>query len=331
MTTKIKITMLGTTKAGKTCYMLGMYSFMSIGLRGFTISAQDLDEDIELSDQWEKLLDPEAGKDRWPTPTNEGNIKEYAFDFNYGAKTIMSFEWLDYRGGALRDKSTEGDVAALVKHSEESSCLFLCISGEHLKEAIVDDKGEVDYQVRQRIAQKLRINRMNKLIEEIGKKIKPNDKTPYPIAIVVTKYDLCMDREKAAIVEDIKQLFEPLFQPNSGWLVTICPVSLGKELAENLESGAIEPINVHIPVVFAIYAKLREIASQTMRKQSSVKEALTTDQNSFWTQLFNSDKINIGRTTLEQLEGEVQKLQSNMALLAQELQKVPLFLSGKEV
>ncbi|NJN08165.1 MAG: hypothetical protein HC836_44160 [Richelia sp. RM2_1_2] len=326
----MKITMLGFTGAGKTCYMLGMYSFMSIGLRGFTLSAKDADEDIELSDKWDNLVFGQ-GDDRWPPATNRGENTTYAFDFNYGFRQIMSFEWLDYRGGALRDKSTEEDVTALVKHTQESSCLFLCISGEHLQEAIVDTQGQVNSSVKHKIAKELRIDRMNKLIKEIQQKIKPNDQKPYPIVIVVTKYDLCMDREKGAIVEDIKQLFEPLFQPNSGWLVTICPVSLGKELAENPENGAIKPINVHIPVVFAIYAKLREIALQTMKQQSSVKDALTADQNSFWTRLLNSEKIGTGITKVGQLQEEVQKLKSNMALLAQELQKVPLFLSGKEV
>ena len=44
----------------------------------------------------------------------------------------MGFQWLDYRGLALSDRSTEQDVADLVEYLQASECLFLCISGEHL-------------------------------------------------------------------------------------------------------------------------------------------------------------------------------------------------------
>ena len=47
---KFKITMLGTAAAGKTCYMLGMYARMQMGIEGFTLRAVDLDQEIELTD-----------------------------------------------------------------------------------------------------------------------------------------------------------------------------------------------------------------------------------------------------------------------------------------
>ena len=67
----IKITMLGGTSAGKTCFMLGMYDTMKQGVRGFTFTCSDMDTDLDLSEKWEQLVDPELGKDRWPKPNQQ--------------------------------------------------------------------------------------------------------------------------------------------------------------------------------------------------------------------------------------------------------------------
>ena len=37
----------------------------------------------------------------------------------------------------------------------------------------------------------------------------------------------------------------------------ICPVSLGRELCDDPDNGNIVPVNVHLPVVFAVYSQLR--------------------------------------------------------------------------
>jgi len=59
----IKITMLGTTGAGKTSYLLGMYAVMQTGVQGFTLAAKDMDLDLELTQRWEKLISLK-GEDR---------------------------------------------------------------------------------------------------------------------------------------------------------------------------------------------------------------------------------------------------------------------------
>ncbi len=75
---KIRITMLGYEGVGKTCYMIGMYAFMKLGINGFTFSEQDLDRDLKLIEMWEVLIDER----HWPEQNHE-NIKEYTFDFNH--------------------------------------------------------------------------------------------------------------------------------------------------------------------------------------------------------------------------------------------------------
>ncbi|MEM8777601.1 MAG: hypothetical protein AAGF26_01755 [Cyanobacteria bacterium P01_G01_bin.49] len=316
----IKITMLGTTGAGKTCYLLGMYSVMQTGVNGFTLSAKDMDVDLDLNDLWEKLVDTQ-GEDRWPPP-NAAEVKDYDFDFSYGFQHIMSYKWVDYRGRAMSDRSTEGDVQRLMEHFENSSCLFLCISGEYLKDQITPDT-----------IRKLQSHRMTGFLQKISNQIKPTPNRPFPVAIVITKYDLCSERKTQEIIEEIKQnLYPALFTPNSGWLVMICPVSLGKDLSSDLDSGNISPENVHLPVVFAIYSKLREHGLMLKGEQISSQGSLKSLENTnFFMKWLHSSEIKDQKDKLYKLGTEIQKIEKDMILLAQELQKVPVFLNGKEV
>jgi hypothetical protein len=326
----MKITMLGTSGSGKTCYMLGMYAFMSVGLRGFTISATDLDIDLDFTNRWESLVEGE-GQERWPQGT-DANIYNYAFNFNYAARPMMGFEWIDYRGGALRDRSQQSDVQDLMQYIKESKCLFLCVSGEHLTQPIVENDGTINFGIRQTVASKLRVPAMNKLLTDIQQKLNPSNATPFPIAVVVTKFDLCMHRSKAEIVRDIQQLFEPLFQPNSGWLSLICPVSLGKELAENPMQGAIEPVNVHLPVAFAVYSQLRTIASDLKAQGTSISSDLGKEKaKNLFMQWWNSEKIGNREIELRELESKFDIIRNNLVLLSQELRSANIYLGDREV
>ena len=176
--------MLGTTGAGKTSYLLGMYAVMQTGIQGFTLAAKDIDMDLELTERWEQLISLE-GEDRWPAP-NAAATEHYAFDFSYGFRPLIGFEWLDYRGLALSDRSEEQDVQELSARLSESKCLFLCISGEHLIHPITLTT-----------VRNIKSDRMNQFIQQyISNREIPTRDKPFPIAVVITKYDLCYHREK---------------------------------------------------------------------------------------------------------------------------------------
>lgn len=321
----MKITMLGYTGTGKTCYMLGMYSFMSMGLNGFTITTQDYDEDLELNDSWDALV--EDGK--WPQGTMQGTEKSYKLDLCYGAKPILPFEWLDYRGGALRDNSSSSDVEKLKNHAKESDCIFLCISGEHLTEEIVDSTGAVNNNAKAKAARKLQTSRMNRIIQDIGAKVGAASNNPFPIAIVITKYDLCMQRGKEAVIRDIKELLDPLFTENSSWLTTIIPVSLGKDVQSG---GEINPIAIHLPVVFAVYIQLRNTANQLNLSRKSVSGQLTDAKSrNFISRWLNSSEIDNKEKRIKELESQSSDILSKMQLLVQQLGKVAVFQGKDEV
>jgi GTPase SAR1 family protein len=320
MLNNIKIAMLGTTGAGKTSYLLGMYAVMQTGIKGFTLSAKDMDMDLDLTEKWEKLINVQ-GEDRWPPP-NAAAMDNYSFDFSYAFRPIMGFEWLDYRGLALSDRSTEQDVQELISYLTDCACLFLCVSGEHL-----------GGQITPTTVREIKSDRMNQFIQQIISKHKqPTLDHPFPVAIVITKYDLCHHRERQAVIEDIKRLFQALFAPNSGWLTMICPVSLGKELSKDIEKGSIVPVNVHLPIAFAIYSQLRAYGLKLKNARHKLYEEV--EQLKMSTSLLRplrrrqmKDKTN----QLEDLEAKITTVEENMTLLAEELQQVSLYMSGQEV
>jgi GTPase SAR1 family protein len=317
---EIKIAMLGTTGAGKTSYLLSMYAVMQTGMQGFTVAAKDMDVDLDLTERWEQLI-AVSGEDRWPTP-NAATMEHYGFDFSYGFRNVMGFEWLDYRGLALSDLSSEQDVRDLTNYLSNSGCLFLCVSGEHLLDRVTPNT-----------VRDLKSDRMNQFIQQyISNRYKPTVNNPFPIAIVITKYDLCQHREKQEVIEDIKKLFQALFTPDSGWLVMICPVSLGTELSNDRDSGSIVPVNVHLPIVFAVYSQIRAYGIELKERRNQIYENLeASKKNNPLVKFFKNREIQDKAIQLQDCEVSLATVEENMQLLARELQQVSLFLSGSEV
>ncbi|MEB3338424.1 MAG: hypothetical protein VKJ46_13235, partial [Leptolyngbyaceae bacterium] len=308
--------------SGKTCYMLGMYAEMQLGKRGFTLSAQNTDENIRLSTLWDQLLTPETG-DYWPSPTVE-KPHPYTFEFSYGFKPLIEFEWLDYPGNTLSGPSTDTDTQDLRNHLLASSCVFLSISGEYLDQSV--DQAQL-----MALARKAKANFMSRYLVELRKTIKPTNQNPFPIVILITKYDLCYMRHKE-LIEDIKKIFEPLFMPNSGWLVMICPVSLGKDLASHGHNRKIDPKNLHLPLLFSLYFKFQMDVAASQKQANEVRQALTTFKKHHWiTRWLKRKEIKTLKDDLQALQTAIEDSQSKMALLGQELSNIPLYLSGREI
>ncbi|MEB3218517.1 MAG: hypothetical protein VKN72_20090 [Nostocales cyanobacterium 94392] len=315
MSHDFKIVMLGTSGAGKTCYMLGMYAVMQIGFHGFTITAKDYDQDNELSNKWQALIEGE-GESRWPAGTDQPHF--YRFNLNYGARPMIEFEWLDYRGGAMSDQKTENDVQILRDYLKSSSCIFLCISGEYLKER--DNLGNAVLQAK--------VGRMNQFLVDLNQEINPSDDKPFPIVIILTKYDECKHRQRQELYEDIQKILSSLFTRKSGWLVTICPVSIfnGKQIA---------PQNVHHPLFFGIYSNLRQYSLQ--KNQSSQNHQSTQSKSGNWlTRItkFGGDKpieTPFGEFTPQVPQTQADDIQEKLSLLAQEIKGLQVYLSGEEI
>jgi GTPase SAR1 family protein len=311
-----KITMLGDISSGKTCYMLGMYAAMSNNRHGFSMITTDIDKNSELNSLWENLV-RETGPDRWPLGTDQALT--YAFEFCYAYKSIAKFEWLDYRGSAMSDQSEAQDVKKLRDYISESSCLFLCISGEHLREKVTSVNLA-------NVLINTKANIMGGHLAYLSQTLKAKRKY-FPIVITLNKYD-CIDRPQEELIEDVKQLFPPLFAENSDWLVMICPTSLGRELAQDKNSGRIEPKNLDLPVVFALFSILRESFLAEHKRWKEIGEELENLENG-WMRVLNRGKIKQKQQEEESSQNKFQETRKQLCILAKELDNDLIYIYSR--
>ncbi|NEP79838.1 MAG: hypothetical protein F6K39_17690 [Okeania sp. SIO3B3] len=325
MSEKIKILMLGDGRSGKTCYMLGMYAAMPTNSK-FSLKATDPDQGTRLSASWSTIVNG-LDTQRWPPGTDQP--KTYNFEFSYGYKPLIEFEWLDYRGTSMSSLSisSEDNVEALRDYANQCNGLFFCISGEYLSFPI--NNANIT-----RIITQTKADRMANYLQDLGVNRRPDEKKSFPIVILVTKYDYCFHRPKEELIEDVKQMFLPLFAQNSGWLVMICPTSLGKELAQDRAKGTIEPFNLHVPVAFLLYCVLGEKARSQDEKARIIADKLDEweDSNPI-VQWMNRVKIRELEKSLEQMENQLQNTKEMMNILAreQDLSSTHIYMSGKRV
>lgn len=253
MTTDVTITMIGYRGTGKTSYLLGMYRFMQFGQDHFTLQTSDPDDSKPLEDRWTILA--KGGEDRWPASNSEV-IETFQFDLDYGMESFMTLRWIDYDGGRIADSQSLPSVQELMTWLMQSSCVFLTVPGEYLSKGLSA----------QDATEKVQIQRINGLMKQLVRHLHPNHERPLPVAIVITKYDLCMasGRRPTEIFEDIKYLFDPLFAKghrlwsrSPSYLTAICPVTLGVDIAKDNIRGTARPLYTEHPVFFAAWATLR--------------------------------------------------------------------------
>jgi GTPase SAR1 family protein len=321
MSEKIKILMLGDSSSGKTCFMLGMYAAIQNGSK-FSLKATDPDEGIRLTALWSAIVD-NSGIKRWPPGTDTPQI--YNFELCYAYKPLMEFEWLDYRGGSMLDISSDDNVT-LRDYATESNGLFFCISGQYLREPVTEAN-------LQNIAIKSKANLMGQYLQYLNINRRPARKKSFPIIIMVTKYDYCYHRNKRELMEDVKKMFPPLFAPNSDWLVMICPVTLGKELAQDSNNGKIEPRNLDSPVAFVLYCILTEQARIQDEKFTEIDDQLEVLESNLFNRWINRRKIKRLNESLRQAEMQFKKTIEMINVLAreQDLSSTDIYLSGKKI
>ena len=330
----VKVTMLGVERTGKTCYLLAMYGVMSLGkgLDGFTIAVPKESDLKELTEDWDTLIDPdpESNQPRWPLPT-PGEPRTYNFNLCFALNNrIINFDWFEYRGGALVEfpsTANSEDVQALSDRIQITSSILICVSGEHLTTTpnFVDCK-------------KIGVDRINQII---GGAMKNGENIPPAVVIVITKFDLCKHRSWNDIVSDIKDMFSPFFSEEAKWLVLICPVSLGLDLKENSESGGMEgdinPINVHHPIFFSLYAELLRKYWQLNTSLERNIQAYESLEDDILQQIFQRKAVSRSEEDITQIEYERDQVKNSLELILRKIdtddlnQNSRLFFDGKEV
>jgi hypothetical protein len=265
---------------------------------------------------WDKMTDFNLGEDRFPVSTD--NITQFTFKLKYAFKEIMLFDWIDYPGGVIKGSSTmRGQVMDSLK---ESSCIFLCVDGYAFSEDVDDP---VEHLVMQGAAT------YTKLLNEFEDK---NGFIP-PIVIIITKYDMCAKGSEMKKI--IEEAFNALFARDGGHnrLVTIIPVTLGKKIAQNGFRGKLEPININLPISFAIWSIITGNIRKVDELRSSIYNNLS-DANRGLFKIFRKDKINNLKKLSTDAEFVYDKLCQDADKLFEELssaKKFPVYLNGKEI
>lgn len=334
-----QITILGMSGAGKTCYLLGLYYKMGSGMKGYTITT-DEDTDVQLRDRYAKMCDQSLGIERFPVGTD--NISKYRFNLECGYKPIMSFDWVDYPGGIL-DRKNEGNLEEyedVKKSINRSSSLFICVDGSLL---VGDDTDEKIDKVKDGCSAVI-----NTFFSDY---FASNNQLP-PTAIVVTKYDLCSKyTDEEELCEIIEEAFSPFFvKDGNERIVTIIPVSIGKNIMENDCSGRLKPMNIHLPIFmgiwFALSKKIQDYAKEIELEKKQGQQAIESLMNrkikeeNKW--IFKSkDEIHRLASRIKETQSSNDKKNKNMEelfnamnnnsdKLIKELEKIPyVYINGE--
>ncbi len=293
------------------------------------------------------------------TGTNTQETKHYNLEFWNSRIPLGSFHWIDYGGGSLSQPSNQENVQELTNYINNADCLFVCIDGKHLSSPVRNE--DLTW-----IRNETKVNLILHYIRDFSR---DKQQDFLPIVITISKYDLCLERiteemkeekiqkelkpnlnknltyeereeiEKRAgeqlqielqqeIEEEIRAIFEPLFAP--GWLVMICPFTLGKDFGTATKQGykpRIVPRNYHFPFVFALWAKLREDAwsiREELRQICDYEDNMVLEEREReWREL--NDRR-------ESLEEEYDKIISTInEKLIPYLKEAPIYKDGKSV
>ena len=265
----------------------------------------------------------EKKSDRWPLPTpGESTIYNFNLHFGNKQKVITRFDWYEYRGGALIDNSENSDeeISQLSMRIRDSSCLMICLSGKHIVES---DKLAASI--------KMGVPQINDFISDaVGNK----QNLPPSIVIAITKYDLCSYESKNDLIEDVKEMFPALFAKKTKWLVMICPVTLGYDLAADPIIGRISPINVHYPIIFSLYAELVRKLWELDNRLNKGSRELQSIAESDLKKLFEKKKLDTKARNLNEIYRFAQSIQYNLELIGEKInmnQEISVFFDGEEV
>lgn len=302
-----KITMLGVSNSGKTCFIYAMYDFMQKVQNGFTFITNDADTDMDLNDGWESI----AFDGKWPPGTQDTAI--YEFTVLFKSRPIMEFSWCDYRGGAITDRSTERDVNDLHERIFNSECLIICIGADTVKHILDGDnrKGR-------------ELVRLNNLILLYAAK----SQRRIPIIFALTKADLYTTQEQQQLLAIVKEYFSSLYQSGSGWLYAIVPVTLGKfedSSGSDRINGVVAPKNIHIPVMFFLNSILQERIRNIQNKLNGIHsnknkyraEVRYNEGRSWWSKFWDGDNTSTLNTQIESLNNEEQNISNQLTELGQ--------------
>lgn len=314
-----KVTIVGITSSGKTCYFYGMMRTMTRGIHGFALRLMNTDDFDKINQGMKRLADYRMDlSERFPQPS--GDIERYDMELMYNYNGLTEFQWTDYPG-EITQKSTKQFIELL----DDTSCLLLCVDGELIQgtgDDIEDIIGDIN------MASGMALN--SALLQAANK----NGSLP-PVCVVVTKYDKVSPelRSEDSMTEIIRGVFPNLFHAgNGGTMVMICPVSLGADI---MNGGRLRPKNMEKPICFANYVMVLE----AMRNYISAKNAEIEKKNAaiqeynskgFFGRLISTRPQPMTEEEKQVIESMLSSMKEILASLRGEIDIFKLYVNGEK-
>jgi len=161
----MNVMMIGHAGSGKTTYMAAMYGLMVNGIEKYSIISTTQKGHDNLYAIINTIL-----KGAYPGATDIH--AEYNFYLQYDEEPLIDFDWYDYRGGALFERTnSSAETARLIERIRNADALIVFLDGDKVN--LKDNSLLREYR---RIAQ---------FIEQAISKI--DQETPFPISFLITK------------------------------------------------------------------------------------------------------------------------------------------------
>ncbi len=288
MESGITTTILGKTSTGKTCYFMALYNLMKAGVSvnniqltlTMPIKKEKEDDDSLLRKQYKNLRE----KGIWPAPTPGGEIKEYNLFFCRDLRDKFPFTWVDYSGELLEEEGyRSGNPYNILTEriKQESTSVLFPLIGDAFAQPIPKDEWQLSsFKIEHGYSE------FNHLMTEYIGARKEYGRPPV-IVLLITKYDLCRERDFSEIVDEIQILFPAIFKGDC--IVGIIPVSLGKELNGRF---AVSPFQIHLPLVFILMQELEISLKIGDMLKKSAGDLIKDERNSLWRSFLEQINLN---------------------------------------
>lgn len=219
----MRIVMLGHSGVGKTTYMAAVYGELQSPHGGFFLRAEDPDDHRRFLDIADRISVGE-----YPAGTDQRET--YRFILRHRTQDVFSFDWADYRGGALMEQSVTDETRKVREDLVRADGVVIFCDSRKLQRGQSTAK------------------EMGRLSQLLGSSLASVDKD-LPVVIVLTKRD-CVKQ----IDERITQWIDPIVECLRGsdrLKGAVVPVACGPEASD-----------VPLPLLFVLCHGIQRKARQ---------------------------------------------------------------------
>lgn len=265
-----KISMFGISGSGKTCYLYAMAQILQGGAQQdnfrMTIIANDMSQQAKLNEGYMRM----AVDGKWPEGTNtttEYNLCVRAQYDGMFRPMVDSLTLFDYTGGVWTNNSADAqrDRLKLMQAFADSSAVLFLVDGVTLLQAMDPQERHPSHKGIATMPQIVLARQQIAFVENLFTSFKNQVGKVPPVMVVLTKSDVFVDEKELQHGKSlVKQYLPSIFAKGSGIEAAMVSLSLGTHLGTvngNTITGNLSlstQYNIHLPIVYAVYAYLSE-------------------------------------------------------------------------